>query len=82
VVEKRILKVLQAIPQFWELADDVRDDLIAANVPHAVALIVARGEGSTVAEQVSPIKATRVSRFNLHCFCKAIEISYNLLQEL
>jgi hypothetical protein len=58
VVEKRILKVLQSVPQFRELADDVRDDLIAANVPHAVALIVARCEGSTVAEQVNPIKAS------------------------
>jgi len=58
VVEKRILKVLESIPQFRELADDVRDDLIAANVPQAVALIVARCEGSTVAEQVNPIKAS------------------------
>ena len=52
-VEKRMKKILQGIPGFLELTEDVQREIQATNIPEATAMIMARCEMSTGAEQVN-----------------------------
>ena len=51
-VEKRMRKILQGIPEFLELTEDVQREIEATNLPEATAMIIARCEISTGAELV------------------------------
>ena len=46
-------KILQGIPGFLELTEDVQREIQATNIPEATAMIMARCEMSTGAEQVN-----------------------------
>ena len=62
-VERRVKQILHSVPEFQHLPDDVKEEIVATNVPLASALVLAKNEVSTGAQQVNFIISVRTVQY-------------------